>query len=170
MAKVLSDNDISDITQPLKQLMKNMSKPQKKHLNEGISLEQFDYTKMVGKPFNDYIDLVEGTIIDEDDPLERRGGGLDQTKNYMFEVYKVSPEWKKLYPKSQKDDTMVLKGFKLLNSAPIKTSNTTLRSALMLNSQLASKQTGGQYPGTTGNVGVTYEYYLLQKPTTVKND
>lgn len=148
-----------------------MSKPtQKKHLNDGIDLSGFDYAKMVGKTYNDYIDLVEGKIIDEDDPTERRTGGLDQTKNYQFDVYKVAPEWKKMYPKSQIDDTMVLKGFKLVNSSPIKTSNTTLRSALLLNSQLSSKQHGGQYTSTSKNVTVSYEYYLLQKPTTAQND
>lgn len=128
-----------------------------KHLNEGIALDAFDYGKMVGKPFEEYRNMVEGEIIDEDDPKQRRAGGIDSTKKYVFDIYKVTPVYKRLFPKSTIDTTQILAGFSLEKSAPIRSTTTFLKHALLLNGQLESKQVSGN------GSAITYEYYLLQK-------
>ena len=132
------------------------------HLNDGIDLSEFNYKEMRGDMFNKYIDLTEGRVLDEEDPHERRGGGLDRSAKYKFDVYKVEAVYARLYPKSQVDLTKILKGFTLVKDAPIRETICELKDAIELNMQLKGKH-------ATGNQRAPqYEYYLLQQPKTVQ--
>ena len=139
---------------------KDQSGTGKPHLNEGIGLERFNYDNMTGKQFAEYLDLVQGKVMDEEDPLQRRGGGLPD-KKYVFEVYNVRPKMKRLYPQSRVDNTKVPDGFTLFQSKPTSITTTFLRYALLQNESLYS-QIGG------ANNNPIY-YYLLQIPTPSKD-
>lgn len=132
----------------------------KKHLNEGLDLGQFDYGNMQGAMYDKYIDYVQGKIIDEDDPHERRSGGLNANKQYVFEVYNVRPLQKRLVPKSLTDKTMIPNGFELRESKPRQVTTTYLKDALLLNTALYAK--------IAGDNNNPIFYYVLQKPTTEK--
>lgn len=133
-----------------------------KHLNDGVDLSGFDYSKMVGKPYFAYLDTVEGKITNPEARRRdrKRGGGLDAHKKYIFDIYKVLPKYRLLYPDSDTDNSAVLEGFTLVQSAPIRSTTTFLHMALNLNAQLDSKQMAGK-----SSTPAFYEYYLLQKPT-----
>lgn len=140
-----------------------MSKPneggmptKKKHLNEGLGLEQFDYEAMQGAMYDKYLDLVQGKVIDEDDPKQRRSGGLNANKQYVFEVYNVRPLQKRLVPKSLTDKTMIPNGFELRESKPRQVTTTYLKDALLLNTALYAK--------IAGDNNNPIFYYILQKP------
>lgn len=129
------------------------------HPNDGIDLSEYDYKNMVGKPYERYRDMVEGPVLNENDPNQRRGGGLNVQKKYLFDVYKVVPVYQRLFPLSKIDTTQILSGFKLVSDTPMKSTTTFLRMALQFNEQLDSHQTSGP-----GGATVTYTYYLLQQP------
>lgn len=129
----------------------------KKHLNEGLGLEVFDYQNMKGEMYKKYVDLVYGKVQDPDDPNERRAGGLNTNKMYVFDVYHVTPREKRLYPKSNSDRTMIADGFELMKDKPVMTgTKTTLKYALELNSMLYAK-----IAGSNNN---PIQYFLLQQP------
>ena len=138
-----------------------MAKQEKRvHLNEGIDLSGFDYRQMSGECFKRYNDLVLGAVEDEDAPRIVRSGGLDMRRKYMFDVYRVQPRYRRLYPKSALDTTEVLDGFELVKDAPLRSTCTFLRHVVQLNGQLDSKQRAGDTAQP-----VYYEYYLLQPAT-----
>lgn len=131
----------------------------KKHLNEGIGLEAIDYNNMRGDMYEKYLQIVQGKVIDEDDPLQRRhGAAISAHKKYVFEVYDVKPIKKRLFPKSQIDTTVIPDGFELKSNKPYQTTTTFLKDALLLNECL--------YANIGGNNNNPIYYYLLQKPTT----
>ena len=131
----------------------------KKHLNEGIvGLEKFDYNNMTGKMYKEYIDLVQGKIILDEDGEEtgRRGNGLPD-KQYSFDVYNVRPKTKRLYPKSTIDNTRVPDGFTIFQSKPVSVGTKVfLRHALALNESL--------YSNIGGANNNPILYYVLQQP------
>jgi hypothetical protein len=129
----------------------------KKHPNEGLDLDKYDYRNMKGSMYNEYIDYVDGTISDPDDPNGRRVGGLDGEKQYVFEVYNVRPRTKKLYPQSKVDNTRVGDGFDLFSDRPVMVTKTFLKHARLQNTML--------YANIGGANNNPIYYYLLQKPT-----
>ncbi len=136
---------------------KNDAGASKKHLNEGIDLSGFDYSAMRGQMYENYLQLVEGKIVDEDDPRQIRAGGLNGHQKYVFEVWNVKPKTKRLYPKSQIDTTKVPDGFELVSNKPYMVTTTFLKDAIGLNAAL--------YANIGGANNNPIYYYLLQKPT-----
>lgn len=127
-----------------------------KHLNEGLGLERFDPSAMRGEKYYEYLDLVEGKVIDRDDPNQRRAGGLNANKQYVFEVYNVTPQEKRLFPRSTTDKTMIPDGFELRENKPRQVTTTFLKDALILNNCLYAK--------IAGNNNNPIFYYILQNP------
>ncbi|MCD6012890.1 MAG: hypothetical protein K0Q79_2752 [Flavipsychrobacter sp.] len=132
----------------------------KKHLNEGLGLEQFNYAEMKGEMYNKYLDLVEGKVIDPDDPHQRRAGGLNANKQYVFEMWNVKPIEKRLFPKSRVDNTMVPNGFELRENKPRTVTTTYLKDVLLLNRALYAK--------IAGDNNNPIFYYVLQIPKSEK--
>lgn len=128
----------------------------KKHLNEGLGLEAFSPDNMRGKNYYDYLDLVEGKVMDADDPMQRRGGGMNMNKQYVFEVYNVKPFEKRLFPRSTTDKTMIPDGFELRESKPKTITTTFLKDAILLN--------GALYAKIAGDNNNPILYYMLQSP------
>ena len=129
----------------------------KKHLNEGLGLEQFDYSNgLRGEEYEKYLQIVEGKVIDPNDPKQRRAGGINAHKKYVFEVYNVTPKKVRLFPRSLTDLTMIEDGFELKISKPVSITTTFLKDALALNTSL--------YSAIGGYNNNPIFYYLLQIP------
>ena len=140
-----------------------MSKPtdggtptKKKHLNEGFGLEAFNPDSMRGDNYYKYLDLVEGKVVNEDDPLQRRSDSMNVNKQYVFEVYNVKPFEKRLFPRSTSDKTMIADGFDLRESKPKAITTTYLKDAILLNTALYAK--------IGGDNNNPIFYYMLQSP------
>ncbi len=139
----------------------NMSKPQagaetKQHLNEGLGLEQFDYSDgLRDEAYNAYLDIVEGKKINPKDFRSKRSGGLNGQKKYVFEEYNVRPIFEEVYP-GMKDTPKVCVGFKMVTTKPLKTTTTFLKDAILLNRALDA-----MIGGANNN---PIFYYLLQIP------
>ncbi len=131
----------------------------KKHPNEGIGLDTFNYSydTMREENYNTYLDIVEGKQLNPKDYRSPRTGGLNAHKKYVFECYDVRPIMEEVYP-GMKDSPRKCVGFNLVNSKPKVTTTTFLKDVLLLNQSLTSFIGGG------GNNPVIL-YYLLQKPT-----
>ena len=131
----------------------------KKHLNEGIGLDEFNYSydTMQGDNYSRYLDIVEGKQVNPKDYRSKREGGINAHKKYVFECYDVRPIMEEVYP-GMKDSPRKCTGFTLVNNKPKVVTTTFLKDALLLNTALTSFIGGG------GNNPVIL-YYLLQKPT-----
>lgn len=123
--------------------------------NEAIAdkLAAFDYRKLAGDAYHQYLCLTEGELEDEDNKLSNRVGGLAKNDLFDYEGYRVAAVKKQLYP-GMKDTPIYVYGIKLMKEAPECTTRITAGAAKDLNAQIANHTESA--PGL---------YYLIKKVT-----
>lgn len=107
--------------------------------NKGLPLENIDYSNLNGEAFKNYMEIVNGLLLN--------------TK-YDWEMWKASSEQKKRFNEDTGKVDDYIAGIKLNGNKPIQTTRITLRDALQLNAQVSHNQ------ADAGNS----KYLLLAKP------
>lgn len=114
-------------------------------------LEKFEYKGVLdGVNFKAYLELVEGQKDEETGHVVV--AGLDQTKQYVFQVFKVTSIRKKEYPKLQ-DSPVYIAGIRFIQDAPVRETKGTLKDALLMNAQIEQPEYAKNH----------MLYYLLKK-------
>lgn len=118
-------------------------------------LAAFDYKKLTGDAWNNYLDLTIGKLTNPKSKIESRKnprqGGLAVNDLYDYEGYKVTALVEHLDPDDETSKTVIV-GIKLRESEPLHNTRITAGRAKTMNAQIANFT--GREPGI---------YYLLKK-------
>jgi hypothetical protein len=78
-------------------------------------LTKFDYSKMRGRQFKEYFELVEGKVVHQlSHSMAERQGGMNRTKKYIFDKYRAYPIKEETRP-----GFMEVVGFELVKTTPV---------------------------------------------------
>lgn len=103
-----------------------------------LDLSRFDYKKLVGQSFKEYVELAGDrsfVVIDELGRPQSITGQLKENDEYVYEQYECKPVRKPRFP-GMENSPMDFIGIELKKDAPINKTKIPVRIALELNSQI----------------------------------
>jgi hypothetical protein len=120
--------------------------------NDSLDLSKFDYRKMTGDMFRDYLKLI---------------ASLKHADQYDFEAYKVAPIKQPRYEGVQGSPNDII-GFRIVDVQPVMNTRIPVKIALDFNGKLDEGKSwftviGGQWGNHGGTPGLYPRYYLLKK-------
>lgn len=124
--------------------------------NDDLDLSGFDYSKLTGKKFKEYVELVGDRSFEffdaEEGKVHKIQGQLEEQKSYDFECYRAQPVFKERFP-GMKDSPFDFIGITLKNTTPEHTTRTSVKNVHELNSQILNQHSRAGHG----------RYYLLKK-------
>lgn len=124
-----------------------------KNPNAGIDLSGFDYKKLEGKAFREYVQLVgDNEYRDKENDFKAINGTLDINKQHDFQLFDMTPIRKDRYP-GIPDTPKDYVGLEMRKDKPRHTTRISIKIALEHNSQILNQHSVAGH-GT---------YYLLKK-------